>query len=144
MAENKQETSPGTVDFLPETTEGRKYIKTTSLKSGGKRKCQPRIPYRAKTSFRNKGKEDILNEGKQEFSFLSESPCKSFQISEKEMIPKKLPNSTWIFSNEGKKKLKWKISRFFCSWKFFKICMKNHEQCILGFSMYVIVIHMTT
>lgn len=43
----------------------RKYIKTTSLKSGEKRKCQPRIPYRAKTSFRNKGKEDILNEGKQ-------------------------------------------------------------------------------
>ena len=41
-----------------------KYIKTTSLKSGKKKEIQPRIPYRAKTSFRNKGKEDILNEGK--------------------------------------------------------------------------------
>ena len=59
------------------------------------------------------------------------------------MIPKKLPKSTWIFSNEGKKKLNGKYQRFFAL-KFFKICMKNHEQCMLGFSMYVIVIHMTT
>ena len=62
------------------------------------------------------------------------------------MIPKKLPNkqkSTRIFSNEGKKTEMENIKEFF-PLKFFKICMKNHEQCMLGFSMYVTVIHMTT